>query len=275
MTNQLQPVHPLFSLAQPAAQNARSTRNRRIFLTGSGLAHIGFAGFFIIAGMWKIEKLQIDRVAPTNLATFIPPGDSGGGGPPAASVQPPTAVKVIRKRVKEAVQPVVVKAETTTTLQTAATDPSQAPGNGKGGDGGGVDKPADGAGCVAQPCGVGDPAEKKEVIPPLELPPAPKPTIVAPSVVAGLRISGETQIAPSSVVVNEIARDGTDRVLGNFKICLSTDGSVSSVQTLKSTGYPAYDADITRGMRTWRYRAYMIGGNAVPVCSVVTFAYTQ
>jgi hypothetical protein len=274
MTNQLQPTHhPLFSLAQPAAQNPRSTRNRRIFLTGSGLAHIGFAAFFVIAGMWKIEKLPIDRMVPTNLATFIPPGDSGGGAPPAAVAQ---IVKVKKQIVKARVQPVVMasKVETPTTDE-AATDPNATPGNGTGGDGHGLDRPTDGAGCVSPPCGVGEPSapvEKKDIVPPVVAPPT---TMVAPSVVAGLRISGETQIAPSDIVANAIVRDGADRVIGTFKICLSSQGSVSSVRTLKSTGYPAYDADITQGMQTWRYRAYIIGGAAVPVCSVVTFAYSH
>ena len=45
---------------------------------------------------------------------------------------------------------------------------------------------------------------------------------------------------------------------------------------LKSTGFPAYDNKILSKMRgEWRYKPYMVNGKAVPVCTAVTFIYSQ
>ena len=44
---------------------------------------------------------------------------------------------------------------------------------------------------------------------------------------------------------------------------------------LKSTGFGAYDSKIQSEMRSWRYRPYMMNGRAVPVCTAVTFIYSQ
>lgn len=52
-------------------------------------------------------------------------------------------------------------------------------------------------------------------------------------------------------------------------------GAVGSVTQLKSTGFPAYDAKIIREMKQWGYKPYLVNGKAVPVCTAVTFIYTQ
>jgi TonB family protein len=252
---------------------ARSKRARRIFLTVSAIAHVGFAVGFVLVGMWRVERLSDDR-ADTSLAVFSPPpGNSGGGAAPkaAAAVQK----KPQRKVVKSLTQP-TLKPDLHVTTEPVVDEP---PGDGGGGDGKGTGTPTSGAGCTQEPCGVGEPP----VAPPIVLPPEPQvtpptviaPTIVAPSIVAGLRISGETQIEPPNLVRTAIARDGASRVVGTFKMCLNQQGEVSSVTTLRSTKYAGYDDEIKSTMRNWRYRPYLIGGTAAPVCSVVTFQYVQ
>ena len=52
-------------------------------------------------------------------------------------------------------------------------------------------------------------------------------------------------------------------------------GAVNTLNVLKSSGFPAYDQKITREMRNWRYRPYMINGKPAPVCTAVTFIYQQ
>jgi len=47
----------------------------------------------------------------------------------------------------------------------------------------------------------------------------------------------------------------------------------SSVKALKPTGFADYDAKITRGLNTWRYRPYVKDGKAIAVCTGVTFIY--
>ena len=69
---------------------------------------------------------------------------------------------------------------------------------------------------------------------------------------------------------------GKDKLVGAFKLCLATTGSVSSVTMLKSSGFPDYDAKILREMRTvWRYQPYTVDAKAVPVCTAVTFIYAS
>jgi len=106
-------------------------------------------------------------------------------------------------------------------------------------------------------------------------PPSPPPPSVAPTQLEGSRISGDKNIVPDNVTKVEIARSVKGKIVTALKFCLSTDGSVSSVSLLKSSGFPAYDAKIQREMRTWRYRPYVVNGKATPVCSAVTYIYSQ
>ena len=69
--------------------------------------------------------------------------------------------------------------------------------------------------------------------------------------------------------------DKRDRVIASFKLCLDDKGAVNTVTLLKSSGYSAYDATITRELQKWAYRPYQVNGKAVPVCTAVTFIYSQ
>jgi TonB family protein len=106
-------------------------------------------------------------------------------------------------------------------------------------------------------------------------PPSPPPPSVAPMQFEGLRLSGERNILPDDFTKDEIARSGKGKIVTSHKLCLSADGSVSRISLLKSSGFPAYDAKIQREMRTWRYRPYVVNGKASPVCTAVTYIYSQ
>jgi hypothetical protein len=82
-------------------------------------------------------------------------------------------------------------------------------------------------------------------------------------------------IVPNDVTKTEIQRSGKDKVVGSYKLCITITGNVSTISQLKSTGFGAYDAKIQAEMRNWRYRPYMVNGRAVPVCTAVTFIYSQ
>jgi TonB family protein len=99
------------------------------------------------------------------------------------------------------------------------------------------------------------------------------PIVVPPTVIKGLRTSGETQIHPPDPVKTAMLRDGRPSVVATIRVCVGTDGTVSSLKFLKSSGYAGYDAALDDGLRRWRYRAYVIDGRKVPVCGVVTFIY--
>ncbi len=258
------------SLSRPAAVPVRSGRR---WLVGLSLAaHGAGLGALLLLAMWRIDKLAIERGPLTMMVA--PPRGGDLGGPKGAGTPPPKVdkVKPAPKVARDTVQPTPAVAHTPTlavaTLpEVGAGDGSAGTGDGGGGPGVG---PATGTGCTIPPCGTddgpgdGDPPER--VV-------EKAPQLVAPKVVEGLRIAGDPQIHPPDPVRIAMSRDGKQRVTGTVKLCLDARGAVSSATVLASTGYPAYDGKLTSGVRTWRYRPYQIGGQAVPVCATVTFVY--
>jgi TonB family protein len=110
--------------------------------------------------------------------------------------------------------------------------------------------------------------------PPPPPPPAP-PQAVAPSILEGQRLTGDKNIVPSAAAKAEIERSGKDKVIGSFKLCVSTSGQVTTVSMLKSTGISAYDNELESGVRTWSYKPFLVNGKATPVCTAVTFIYSK
>jgi len=89
-------------------------------------------------------------------------------------------------------------------------------------------------------------------------------------------MAGEKNIVPDDVTKTEISRSGKDKLIGSYKLCITADGNIKSVNQLKSTGFPAYDSKIQTTIRgEWRYRPFMVNGKAVEVCTAVTFIYSQ
>jgi hypothetical protein len=92
----------------------------------------------------------------------------------------------------------------------------------------------------------------------------------------GSRTAGDKNIVPDDVTKTEISRSGKDRIIGSFKLCLTVGGEIQSVNMLKSTGFGSYDQKILSTIRgSWRYKPYNVNGKAVPVCTAVTFIYSQ
>jgi hypothetical protein len=96
---------------------------------------------------------------------------------------------------------------------------------------------------------------------------------VAPG--ALVRISGETRVAPADDMKAAIQKIGLRRVIGTFKVCIDTAGIVHDVRILRSTGIPSYDGRIVQTMSKWRYEPFVDDGKPAPVCTAVTFVYTQ
>ena len=110
--------------------------------------------------------------------------------------------------------------------------------------------------------------------PPPPPPPAP-PQNIPPTLLEGNRVAGTKLIAPDDMTKVEIQRALKDKVVASFKLCVTTAGSVASVTMLKSSGFPDYDRKIQLAMRQWAYRPYEVNGQPVPVCTAVTFIYSQ
>lgn len=101
------------------------------------------------------------------------------------------------------------------------------------------------------------------------------PNTISPVTLERRRIAGRAMIVPDDATKDEIMRSGRSSVTGAFKFCLDETGHVESIKQIRSTGYPVYDRKIIGGLRTWAYRPLFTDGKATPVCTSVTFIYSQ
>jgi hypothetical protein len=89
------------------------------------------------------------------------------------------------------------------------------------------------------------------------------------------RLEGtNVMITPDDETKVEIQRHQTS-VAARFRICMAPSGRVDSIFTLYATGYPQYDRKLRNELQHWRYSPYVVDGEAVPVCTAVTFIYSQ
>jgi hypothetical protein len=98
---------------------------------------------------------------------------------------------------------------------------------------------------------------------------------VPPTAIEEQFLSGNRTPYPDDTTKQEIKHSGKDKLVGSFIMCLTTEGSVASVTMKKSTSFPAYDAKIQREMRAWRYRPYTVDDKPIPICTSITFIYSQ
>jgi hypothetical protein len=117
----------------------------------------------------------------------------------------------------------------------------------------------------------------------LPMPPAPRqpgkrePIVFAAGtkLVEGKRIYGTKTIRPDTETAKAMYRAHRDRTKGTFRVCLDETGHVASVLPAASTGYANYDRELMAGMQQWIYSPFSIDGQPAPVCTAVTFIYTQ
>jgi len=219
-----------------------------------------FLGMWV-KSIWEIEQLDRPKTS-IDLAVAPPPPPPP---PPPKGGSKPHDVQITPKKikVKDIVQPVKIEKQDVKDVVDNG-DPNGEEGGEEGGVVGGVV-----GGDINGVMGAPPPP------PPPPPPPAP-PQNVPPTMLEGSRIAGEKQIFPDDVTKTEIKRSGKTRIIASFKLCLSQGGAVNSVKMLKSSGFPAYDRKIQQKMRgEWRYRPYLVNGKAVPVCTAVTFIYSQ
>ena len=99
--------------------------------------------------------------------------------------------------------------------------------------------------------------------------------ILAPSMMERNRTAGDKNIVPGDDDKGAIRLAGSPRIVGSFVFCVDPTGQVGGITMIRSSGIPRYDMRIARALAAWRYSPFMAGGRAFPVCSVVTFIYTQ
>jgi len=267
---------------------------RRWLITISLLAHVGLGIGLFVTGVWRLERLDHQHKASLSLGVMLPPGAEPEGGAAAAA---PEKLAKKKKRVVKDAQPVPRQPEAPQVAQTSTTVGELGDGTGKNtgtghpdgipggetcddpmgcpdGTSGGRHDPACGNGATetGETCDDGNltPGDGCSATCKVEI----KQIFVPPTVLQGLRTSGETQVHAPDTVKTMMLRDGRERTAGTLKLCIAVDGGISSVSVAASTRYEAYDARLVAAARAWRYRPYTVNGRPVPVCGMVTFVYT-
>ena len=128
------------------------------------------------------------------------------------------------------------------------------------------------------------PAAKAPPVETLPLPPPPSKNKRPPlsigqrafhRLMEGKRVAGDRMLVPDDDTKVVIQKMRVTRVIGTFRVCLDEAGGVESVLPMKSTGLPTYDRVLVAGIYRWKYTPYMIDGQPVPVCTAITFIYSQ
>jgi TonB family protein len=260
----------------------------RWLIAVSGVAHLAVGVGLFVSGVWHLERVHADPVHHEITVPVILPEPSGGRMSGADVKIPP---KPHPHTPKDRVQPVAKPVDPTPPDSPDSND-GKIPGPGSGsGDPTNPNSCTENCGeakAAAPMCGNGsvEAAEQCDDGNTLDgdgcsstcriEAPKPKPAIAAvlPSVLQGLRVSGETQLHPSEATQSSMIRDGASHVSGTVRVCISTDGGVTSARMVKTTRYDQYDATILSAVKDWRYRPYTLEGTPVPACSFVTFHYT-
>ena len=243
-----------------AAKARKAPKWAAPLLIGVTAFHIVLFLTMWIKSIWEIEMLERPK---TKYEISVAPPPPPPPPPPPGGAKPQTPQITPKKmKVKDIVQPVKIEKQEVTPVENSG------PAGEEGGEEGGVEGGVVG-GDINGVMGAPPPP------PPPPPPPAP-PQNVPPTLLEGSRIAGDKQIVPDDVTKTEIQRSGKDKIIGSFKLCINAAGAVTSVKMLKSTGFPAYDGRIQSKMNgEWKYRPYAVNGRAVPVCTAVTFIYSQ
>jgi len=111
----------------------------------------------------------------------------------------------------------------------------------------------------------------------LPFPPPPGGDAIVTIPITSLhRTGGEINIVPDDDTKTTIGRTGIGRVIGSYRVCLDAQGRVQVVVPLRRSGFTAYDEKIVSTIKNkWQFEPYLDNNHPVPVCSAVTFIYSQ
>jgi TonB family protein len=260
--------------------------SRRWLVAVSVVAHLAIGVGVFVSGVWGIERLHGERRF-RGIGVLLPPAESSGGM--IAHTPPKVLPKIPPKRTitHERRQPqvaVIPKEE----IREIGTGSGSGSGSGSGTDpeahcleNCGEAPPAlpvcgNAAIETGEQCDDGNSINGDGCSSSCQTEARPKPQVVGivPSVMQGLRISGETQVHPSSTTQTQMVHDDVRKVDATIKLCLDAAGGVASTKILRSTRYPDYDQRLLAAVADWRYRPYTFNNVAVPACSTVSFVYT-
>jgi periplasmic protein TonB len=248
--------------------SARDNRPRRkwvtITLSMSAAFYFVLGLVLVIYSFWNVERLP---------AKYVPITFAAGAAPPPPPPPPPPKKRSSTSTVKkpkpvasaELVQPVKTEDKPVADTGTDEGSDDGVEGGVEGGVVGGVVGGVIGGTLDTVPGPATPPP------PPPPPPPEEKPTVVPISVVEAGRVSGNPDIQPPASVTREMRDKGQQKLIVAVKLCLNSQGTPTSVQFARRSGFPEYDDLIESEMLKWRYRPTMVNGKAVAVCTAVTF----
>jgi protein TonB len=233
-------------------QRAKPKGWRRAMLAVSIILHAAALIAGIVHSLWQVEEMPLPSLQVT-LAEAPPPPPPPP--PPAAKKASETRPKT--RPVEPKPQELVVPKETPKEQpkpqaeETADGQDNGQPGGVQGGVEGGVQGGVVG-GVVGSP------------VPP---PPPPKPS--GPKMLSAKLGRGQLLIDPNDEryrvkLPPPLARSG-ETYVALLKVCVSAQGTVSSVQLLKGAT-PAIDGQFPSVIGRWRYRPLIADGIATPFC---------
>jgi periplasmic protein TonB len=246
-------------------QRQKNARRRKIyvfsFTTSAVLIGTLIIGAIIYA-LFNIEDLPPPAVAVTFFAAAPPP-------PPPP---PPARKRREQPKPKPVVQPTIQQVKSAL-VQPKQKDPEPEPDKEPEDHGveGGVEGGVPG-GVVGGVLG-GEKDNKPPPPPPPKPVEPPKPKVVQSTVLESQKLSGGIPPLPPNVKEQAFTTLGNQpgMLTAIFKVCLGTDGAISSINMMKPSGSAALDDFIRANLRTWRYRPYMIDGKPTPICGTKVF----
>jgi TonB family protein len=239
-------------------------QSRRYLVAVSLTVHLAIVLGLFVAGFWHLDRLDAPR-RTIDLAVAPPPPPAPSGSPSAAKAEPFTKKKprVIPKVTTQPQPPDPETKPVTSSLPPSTGDGGTGSGSGRGS---GTDPEGTGD-CAGDHCGPAETAPKQDD------PIVEDPIPVIPSVIRGMRISGETQIQPPDLEKTALLRSGKNRAAATVKVCVGETGAITQLTMFKGSGYPGWDRAILAALQKWRYQPHRIGQRAVRVCGMVTFLY--
>lgn len=114
--------------------------------------------------------------------------------------------------------------------------------------------------------------------PAAEVPRVPGAPTVAMRTIGGkeleqLRLSGQTQIEPSTSERLLMEQCGVSRLVVSLKVCMDAAGVPSGTELVSASRLPDYEARLIAAVSQWRYRPYVAESRPSAVCGPVTFAF--
>ncbi|ACY18504.1 energy transducer TonB [Haliangium ochraceum] len=251
------------------AKTPQRRRWKSLLISFSIILHAAGLVALLIYGFWVIEKLPLPKREVTIAVAPPPPPPPPPPAPSKKKVETKPDPKIKRVKPMDTTQPVDKKVEDED-VEIEIVEDYGIEGGVEGGVAGGM------IGGVVGGVLEGVPGGVIEAPPPPPPPPPPaKPAVVPQVAVEAKRIAGEKSIQPDDTVKIQMQRDGKSRVVSTYRMCLTKAGTIASINMVKSSGYPDYDRKINSKMREWRYQPFIVNGEPSPVCTMITFIYSQ